>query len=402
MDINVGIFSRERIEAVFHGEFTDSRGTSVSGDTIITHPDVYTPATADSYFELKDVTIGIQFHWQRNEKQSFKGSLNIILDENGLLTAVNTLDIEVYLESVISSEMSGTSLLELLKAHAVISRSWAMRKILERRKLQSEHCNSCNPNVSTDSDGRHIAWYGAQPHTLFDVCADDHCQRYYGNTRASDPKVAEAVKATEGMVLMHNGEICDCRYHKCCGGRTERYDVCWEDKVIPYLKSVEDDYCGRASDTVLRQMLNDYDFATKDYHDWCVNYSAKELSNIIRERSGIDFGDIINLEPLKRGDSGRIYELRITGSKRTMVIGKELEIRKWLSKSHLYSSAFDVTRTPDGGFLLKGKGWGHGVGLCQIGAAVMAAEGKNYLEILSYYYYEKEIRLGMGADTLFC
>lgn len=401
MDINVGIFSRERIEAVFHGEFTDNRGSSVSGETIITHPDVYTPATADSYFELKDVTIGIQFHWQRNEKQSFKGSLSIILDENGLLTAVNTLDIEEYLCSVISSEMSGTSL-ELLKAHAVISRSWAMRKILERRKLQSEHCNSCNPNVSTDSEGRHIAWYGAQPHTLFDVCADDHCQRYYGNTRASDPKVAEAVKATAGMVLMHNGEICDCRYHKCCGGRTERYDVCWEDKDIPYLKSVEDDYCGRASDTVLRQMLNDYDFATKDYHDWCVNYSAEELSNIIRERSGIDFGDIINLEPLKRGDSGRIYELRITGSKRTMVIGKELEIRKWLSKSHLYSSAFDVTRTPDGGFTLQGKGWGHGVGLCQIGAAVMAAEGKNYLEILSYYYYEKEIRLGMGADTLFC
>lgn len=386
MDINVGIFSRERIEAVFHGEFTDSRGTSVSGDTIITHPDVYTPATADSYFELKDVTIGIQFHWQRNEKQSFKGSLSIILDENGLLTAVNTLDIEEYLCSVISSEMSGTSLLELLKAHAVISRSWAMRKILERCKLQSEHCNSCNPNVSTDSEGRHIAWYGAQPHTLFDVCADDHCQRYYGNTRASDPKVAEAVKATEGMVLMHNGEICDCRYHKCCGGRTERYDVCWEDKVIPYLKSVEDDYCGRASDTVLRQMLNDYDFATKDYHDWCVNYSAEELSNIICERSGIDFGDIINLEPLKRGDSGRIYELRITGSKRTMVIGKELEIRKWLSKSHLYSSAFDVTRTPDGGFLLKGKGWGHGVGLCQIGAAVMAAEGHGFTEILNYYY----------------
>lgn len=402
MDINVGIFSRERIEAVFHGEFTDNRGSSVSGETIITHPDVYTPASADSYFELKDVTIGIQFHWQRNEKQSFKGSLSIILDENGLLTAVNTLDIEEYLCSVISSEMSGTSLLELLKAHAVISRSWAMRKILERRKLQSEHCNSCNPNVSTDSEGRHIAWYGAQPHTLFDVCADDHCQRYYGNTRASDPKVAEAVKATAGMVLMHNGEICDCRYHKCCGGRTERYDVCWEDKDIPYLKSVEDDYCGRASDTVLRQMLNDYDFATKDYHDWCVNYSAEELSNIIRERSGIDFGDIINLEPLKRGDSGRIYELRITGSKRTMVIGKELEIRKWLSKSHLYSSAFDVTRTPDGGFSLQGKGWGHGVGLCQIGAAVMATEGKNYLDILSYYYYEKEIRLGMGADTLFC
>lgn len=401
MDISVGIFSRERIEAVFHGEFTDSRGASVSGERVITRPDVYTPASADAYFELKDVTIGIQFHWQRNERQSFKGSLSIVSDANGLLTAINTLDIEEYLCSVISSEMSGTSLLELLKAHAVISRSWAMKKIIERRKLQSEHCNSRNPNVSNDSDGRHIAWYGAQPHKLFDVCADDHCQRYYGNTRASDPKVAEAVKATAGLVLTYDGEICDCRYHKCCGGRTERYDVCWEDKDVPYLKSVKDDYCGRASDTVLRQMLNDYDFATKDYHDWCVNYSAQELSNIIRERSGIDFGDILNLEPLKQGESGRIYELRITGSKRTMIIGKELEIRKWLSKSHLYSSAFDVERTPDGGFTLRGKGWGHGVGLCQIGAAVMAAEGKKYLEILSYYY-EKEVRLGMGADTLFC
>ncbi len=386
MDISVGIYSRECIEAVFHGEFRDSRGARVSGERTITAPDVFTPATADAYFELEDVTIGIQFHWQRNEKQSFRGSLSIILDENGLLTAVNTLDIEEYLCSVISSEMSSTSLLELLKAHAVISRSWAMRKILERHKLQTAHCNDCKTNVSMDSDGRHIAWYGAQPHTLFDVCADDHCQRYYGNTRASDPKVAEAVRATKGMVLSYNGEICDCRFHKCCGGRTERYDVCWEDKDIPYLRSVEDDYCGRASDAVLKQMLNDYDFATKGYHDWSLHYSTTELSEIIRERSGIDFGTIEALEPLKRGDSGRIYELRITGSKQTMVIGKELEIRKWLSRSHLYSSAFDVVRTPDGGFTLNGKGWGHGVGLCQIGAAVMAAEGHGFTEILNYYY----------------
>ena len=386
MDINVGIFNRDRIEAVFHGEFRDSRGARVSGERIITAPDVFTPTTADAYFELKDVTIGIQFHWQRNENQCFKGALSIIPSGNGLLTAVNIIDIEEYLESVISSEMSGTSLIELLKAHAIISRSWAMRKVLERKALQCEQANNCDPNVSIDSDGRHIAWYGAQPHTLFDVCADDHCQRYYGNTRASDPKVAEAVKATAGMVLMHNGEICDCRFHKCCGGRTERYDVCWEDKDIPYLRSVEDDYCGRASDAVLKQMLNDYDFATKGYHDWSVHYSAKELSDIIRERSGIDFGMIEALEPLKRGDSNRIYELRITGSKQTMVIGKELEIRKWLSRSHLYSSSFDVVRTSDGGFTLNGKGWGHGVGLCQIGAAVMAAEGHNFAEILNYYY----------------
>ncbi len=386
MNIGVGIYSRREIHVTFHGSFSGSDGKLYSGAYAISEPMDFKPLTNDAFFILAEVTIGIEFHWQLDEEQSFKGKLSIVRSTDGMLTAINTLDIEQYLCNVISSEMSGTSMIELLKAHAVISRSWAVRKVMERKKIQSDNNTGCNPNAVIDTKGRHIAWYGAMPHTLFDVCADDHCQRYYGNARASDPKVADAVMATKGMVLTFNGEVCDCRYHKCCGGKTERYDVCWEDKDIPYLKSVEDDYCGRASDTVLRQMLNDYDFATKDYHDWCVNYSAEELSNIIRERSGIDFGDIINLEPLKRGDSGRIYELRITGSKRTMVIGKELEIRKWLSKSHLYSSAFDVVRTPDGGFTLNGKGWGHGVGLCQIGAAMMASEKRSFKQILEFYY----------------
>lgn len=387
----MGIMNRESIGVTLFGDYADGDGRTYSGHYSISEPLTLIPSSDACYFELEDVTIGIQFHWQRNENQCFKGALSIIPSGNGLLTAVNILDIEQYLESVISSEMSGTSLIELLKAHAIISRSWAMRKVLERKALQCEQAHGCNPNVSLDSDGRHIAWYGAQPHTLFDVCADDHCQRYYGNTRATDPKVAEAVRATNGMVLTYNGEICDCRYHKCCGGKTERYDVCWEDKDIPYLASVDDDYCGRATPEVLRTMLNDYDFATNGYHDWSVHYSASELSDIVRERSGIDFGTIEALEPLKRGDSGRIYELRITGSKRTMVIGKELEIRKWLSRSHLYSSAFTVERTADGGFTLNGTGWGHGVGLCQIGAAVMASEGKDYLEILKHYYKDCNI-----------
>lgn len=384
MDISVGIYSKQAIDVTFHGEFRGSDGEIYSGRHSVCEPVTLIPYPDDSTFELKGVTIGIQFHWQRNENQRFSGTLDIVRRPDGLLTAINIIDIEEYLKSVISSEMAGTSMIELLKAHAIISRSWAARKILERRQLQKFGFHGAD--VCIDSDGRHIAWYGAEPHTMFDVCADDHCQRYYGKSGTLNPTVIQAVNETSGIVLSYGGEVCDCRFHKCCGGKTESYDVCWEDINPPYLQPVEDDWCGKATPEVLRQVLNDFDFETKGYHNWVVEYSAEELSEIVRTRSGIDFGLITDLIPLKRGDSGRIYELKIIGSLKTLTIGKELEIRKWLSSSHLYSSAFDVSRTADSGFRLTGKGWGHGVGLCQIGAAVMASGGKTYREILEFYY----------------
>ncbi|MCQ2336875.1 MAG: SpoIID/LytB domain-containing protein [Paludibacteraceae bacterium] len=344
----------------------------------------------DGYAIIHDVMIGVQFHWQRFENQKFKGEIKILENPDGTKTAVNIIDVEEYLKSVISSEMSGTSMVELLKAHAIISRSWVIRKIQARKALSNHDTKT---DVVLDGDGRHIAWYGAEPHLNFDVCADDHCQRYYGCQRATNPVVAEAVEATKGMVLTYNGDICDCRYHKCCGGKTERYSVCWEDADYPYLTPVEDKFCGEATPDVLRQVLNDYDLETRGYHDWEVTYSPDELRSIIKERSGIDFGTILDLTPVRVGESGRIYELKITGTLKTLTIGKELEIRKWLSHSHLYSSAFTVSRTADGGFRLTGKGWGHGVGLCQIGAAVMAHKGYNYKEILQHYYPGTEIKM---------
>lgn len=390
MQISVGVYSRKEVCVVFHGTYMNEAGLAFSGDYTFSNPGIYTPMEADAYFELKDVTIGIQFHWQRNENQIYKGVLKVVEDADGNLAAINVLDVEEYLCSVISSEMSATSMLELLKAHAVISRSWAVRKIQERASLGATSAG-CKTDYVFNHDGKHIAWYGAEPHTLFDVCGDDHCQRYYGFTRAVLPQVAEAVKATSGMVLTYGGNVCDCRYYKCCGGLTEEFDTCWEDVEVPYLKSVKDDYCSRATPEILGQVLNGYDLETTDYYEWRVEYSQAELFDIVRERSGIKFGTILDLIPLKRGKSGRIYELQIVGSQNTLVVGKELEIRKWLSRSHLYSSAFNVERTADGGFVLQGKGWGHGVGLCQIGAAVMASEGKTYQEILNFYYPDASI-----------
>ncbi len=310
-------------------------------------------------FVLKNVRIGIGFHWDRHEDQEFAGSLEIRNNADGTQTAINTIDLEDYLCSVISSEMSANSPMELLKAHAVISRSWAIRAIQK-------------PN-----------------HEGFHVCADDHCQRYEGLRRMTE-KAVEAVRATKGQVLVYGDEICDCRYYKCCGGKTEVWRTCWEDIDVPYIQSVRCDWCKSPSPKVLRLVLNDYDQETKDFRDWKVSYTADELSEIIRTKSGIDFGEIIDLIPLKRGASGRIYELQIVGSKHTEIIGKELKIRLWLSRTCLYSSWFEVEKNPSyivhPSFVLTGHGWGHGAGLCQIGAAVMASEGKSYEEILSYYY----------------
>lgn len=312
----------------------------------------------ENTFVLKNVRIGIGFHWDRHEDQEFAGKLEIRDNTDGTQTAINTIDLEDYLCSVISSEMNANSPMELLKAHAVISRSWAIRAMQK-------------PN-----------------HEGFDVCADDHCQRYEGLRRMNE-RAVEAVRTTAGQVLMYENEICDCRYYKCCGGRTEIWRTCWEDIDVPYIQSVTCDYCKTPSPKVLRLVLNDYDQETKDFRDWSVSYTAEELSEIIRTKSGLDFGEIVDLIPLHRGASGRIDSLKIVGTKHTEVIGKELKIRLWLSKSCLYSSWFEVEKDIQNSvvsFLLSGHGWGHGAGLCQIGAAVMASEGIKYQDILAYYY----------------
>lgn len=320
-------------------------------------------------FLLRNVRIGIGFHWDRLEDQEFAGRLEILHNADDTETAVNIIDLEQYLESVISSEMSADSPMELLKAHAIISRGWAMRAIEANRASASKM-----RNAAFESNG----------HIGFDVCADDHCQRYEGLRRMNE-RAIEAVRATRGQVLTYAGSICDTRFYKCCGGRTEEFETCWEDIHYPYLESVECPWCDTHDERILRSVLNDYDQETSDFHDWTVSYTAAELHDILREKSGIDFGTIIDLRPLRRGKSGRIFEMDIVGSLRTERIGKELKIRRWLSRTCLYSSWFDVEKTKDG-FTLRGHGWGHGVGLCQIGAAVMADKGYTAEQILAHYY----------------
>lgn len=317
---------------------------------------------AEASFILYDVVIGIDFHWQQKRTFKYAGGLKFIV-EGDRITAVNCIGMEDYLMSVISSEMKSSASIELLKAHAVISRSWFKAR-LKDHKAGHEH---------------------------FDVCADDHCQRYQGLTMAVGDDVCRAIDRTWGQVLEYGGDICDTRYSKCCGGRTELFSTCWEDVDLPYLQSVEDPFCDCENSSILSQVLNDYDLHTADFHDWTVQYTTDELSELVRTRTGIDFGTIVALEAVERGPSGRIKYLRITGTLREEVIGKELAIRKALSSSHLKSSAFEIEKSPDG-FVLKGRGWGHGVGLCQIGAAAMASQGYDYRQILSHYYVGAEIK----------
>lgn len=320
---------------------------------------------AEASFILYDVVIGIDFHWQQKRTLKFAGGLKFIV-EGDCITAVNCIGMENYLLSVISSEMKSSSSLELLKAHAVISRSWLLARMEERKSG------------------------GAAPHREFDVCADDHCQRYQGLAMAVGESVRRAIDQTWGQVLRYRGALCDTRYSKCCGGRTELYSTCWEDKDFPYLQSVEDRFCDCEHSEILPQVLNDYDMRTMDFHDWTVRYSREELSALVHRRTGVDYGEILSLEPVERGPSGRIKYLRINGTKHSAVIGKELAIRRALSETHLKSSAFEVTADGDF-FVLRGRGWGHGVGLCQIGAAVMASEGYGYRQILSHYYVGAEV-----------
>lgn len=339
---------------------------------------------AEPSFILYDVVIGVDFHWQRKVNQTFAGSLRFIV-EGDKVTAINSIGVEDYLLSVISSEMKSSATLEFLKAHAVISRSWVMSQLEHRTHPASA------PVINEDT---YITWFDHDDHKNFDVCADDHCQRYQGLSMAVGETVRKAIDETWGQVLTYGGEICDARFSKCCGGVMETFGTCWEDRDYPYLQAIPDTpgeqpggdvFCHTDDDAILSQVLNDYDLETKDFYEWEVRYSREELSKLVKRRSGFDFGLIKDLVPLERGGSGRLRTLRIEGEKRTMTIGKELIIRRWLSESHLKSSAFDVRWEGDT-VVLKGRGWGHGVGLCQIGAAVMSYRGYTYDEILVHYY----------------
>ena len=343
-------------------------------------------ADTPSTFSLHGVTIGKEFHWQQQETQTFQGAL-ILRIIDGELHAINRIAIEDYLTSVIASEMSGTSSVELLKAHAVISRSWLLAQIKgdERAKMKDESTPEENSQFSA-FNSQYIRWYDREAHTHFDVCADDHCQRYQGVSRKVTPQVHAAIRTTQGIVLSYEGEVCDARFSKCCGGKTELYESCWDDTPHPYLSVVDDPFCNTNDPKILSEVLNHYDQST-DFYRWTVQYTQAELSELVHRRGGFDYGDIIDLIPIERGPSGRIVRLQIVGTKATRIIGKELEIRRTLSETHLYSSAFEVERQ-ESTFILHGSGWGHGVGLCQIGAAVMGAKGYNYKEILQHYYPE--------------
>ena len=379
---------------------------------------LFEPTDAHSSFTLEDVTIGVNFHWERKEAQTFLGKLRFIVQDNNIC-AINELPVETYLTSVISSEMRATSSLELLKAHAVISRSWLLAQ-MEQRKAENNNVEKQPSFFKTNEEI--VRWYDREDHKRFDVCADDHCQRYQGITKAANKHVVEAIQQTAGEILTSHGEICDARYSKCCGGAVEEFQYCWENIKKPYLQALPDTlpdttplpdltdeavvrqwilsspdaFCNTTDQKVLSQVLNDFDQETTDFYRWSQTYSQTEVKQLLEEKLEVQFGDIIDLVPLSRGKSGRIYRLKIVGKERTLTIGKELEIRRALSKSHLYSSAFIVEKADikDGvpqKFIIKGAGWGHGVGLCQIGAAMMGKQGYRYEEILLHYYKGAEI-----------
>ena len=406
LNVTVGIVSAEKILFTLNAPYT-AKGETLRGQQEVAFSEGgllwrgqqyaelrFSPMAEDATFTLNDVTIGHQFHWERREPQTFQGSLRLTV-EAGKVVAINELPVEQYLVSVISSEMRATSSLELLKAHAVISRSWLL--VQQRRRKNQGKQGGADFFSFQKKDNELLRWYGRDDHTLFDVCADDHCQRYQGVTRATSRQVERAVRETAGQVLTYHGELCDARFSKCCGGRTEEYQYCWEDTPKPYLKSVECPWCNTRDVAVLRQVLNDYDQETPHFHDWHVEMTQKETARLINKKLRLDFATVTDLQPLDRGKSGRIWRLRIvgtdakTGRPKTFTIGKELEIRRALSDTHLLSSNFNVSYPTSYSFRLDGHGWGHGVGLCQIGAAVMGEEGKTYEEILKHYYTDAAI-----------
>ena len=431
-EVSVGIVNAQEIHFTLNGQFS-AKGETVSGNQRVSFSEggilwndnlyrelTFTPQEKQNSFSLYDVTIGTNLHWERQETQTFSGILKLMVDEEKIV-AINILPVEEYLTSVISSEMSANSSLELLKAHAVVSRSWLFAQI-EKRKAMSEKDEGFFSFTKTKEE--YIRWYDREDHTIFDVCANDHCQRYHGITKASSPAVAEAVQATRGRLLMHEGSVCDARFSKCCGGATEEFEYCWENKHYPYLTSVRDadteeshplpdltkeeeadrwirqappSYCDTRDKKILSQILNQYDQETTDFYRWQIQYTQEELAELIRTNTKTDYGDILDLIPVQRGTSGRICKLKIVGSLKTFTIGKEMEIRRTLSDSHLFSSAFvvDKREVVDGipqYFLISGAGWGHGAGLCQIGAAVMGEKGYSYEEILLHYYKGAEIQ----------
>jgi SpoIID/LytB domain protein len=359
---------------------------------------------------VSDVQIGINFHWQRKQEQSFRGNLLLSANSSSSFDLINEIPLENYIESVISSEMSANAPLEFLKAQAIVARSWLVAMLERKQKSDS------NSNFDKLNDAEIIRWHDNNDHRYFDVCADDHCQRYQGITKITSENVTNAIQATKGLFLVYADEICDARYHKACGGQTEIFSTAWEDKSIPYLQSTTDDfcdnhtsikseknaedwfrnkapaYCNTTDKQILSQILPTFDQETLDFYRWEVIYKRQDLEKTICKKSGIDIGELQNIIPIKRGPSGRIWKLKIEGSKRNIVVGKELEIRRWFSESHLLSSAFVVSKEleKDGKvcrFILNGGGWGHGVGLCQIGAAVMASKGFKAPEILAHYFY---------------
>ena len=398
-NVTVGIVSAQKIHFSLNGAYV-AKGEVIQGEQTVEFSEggilwngnqyrslTFTPQSSQSSFSLYDVTIGVNFHWERKETQVFLGTLRLVVEADKI-TAINELPVESYLASVISSEMKATAGLELLKAHAVISRSWLLAQ-MKRREENKEQKNGFFSFIKKDDEL--IRWYDREDHTIFDVCADDHCQRYQGITKQTSKNVEQALRATRGQILCYGDDICDARFSKCCGGVTEEFQYCWEDTPKPYLISVKDPFCNTNDKAVLSQVLNDYDQETNDFYRWTVDYTVDEISELINEKLKDDFGTITDLIPLERGKSGRIWKLKIVGTKKTFTIGKELEIRRALSESHLYSSAFDVEKT-EKGFRLHGKGWGHGVGLCQIGAAVMGQQGYRYDEILLHYYRNAEIK----------
>jgi SpoIID/LytB domain protein len=428
--VNVGIMSDTRIEFLlnnpflFNGKIYDGRQVvNYSEGKIEWQGNLYSELLFEpqeentSSFKLSGVTIGINFHWERKEDQIFRGALRFITEGNKI-TAINLLGVEEYLISVISSEMSATSSLELLRAHAVISRSWLLAQINKSKEIKSSELGY---NAMYETEDELVRWYDREDHTNFDICADDHCQRYQGITRSSSEMVREAVNLTRGELLMYEGKICDARYSKSCGGVFEEFQNCWENQPYPYLikkrdskedtlipdltkeeqaekwiLSSPDSFCNTSDKGILSQVLNNYDQETVNFYRWRVEYTQDELSSLIYKRSGVDYGKIVDLLPVERGTSGRLVKLKIVGTKRSRTIGKELEIRRTLSQSHLYSSAFIVEKETDKNgvperFILKGAGWGHGVGLCQIGAAVMGERGYSYDKILTHYFTGAEI-----------
>jgi SpoIID/LytB domain protein len=434
--IAVGIIERaQEIRGVFHGSYelpnfvrlqgpftvhgessalvlTDSEGVEV-----IRGAEFRCRALNGATCTLRNVAIGINFHWERKEDQTFEGNLRFLANAHGTVSAINEIGVEQYLHSVISSEMSAEAPVELLKAHAITSRSWLVAMLERQKKFKDVRTPSQRSQGAKDEI---LRWYDREDHAHFDVCADDHCQRYQGITKVIAKSAEEAVSATWGQCIMYNNEICDARFSKACGGRTELFEHTWEETPIPYLQSVSDSaqahpqllneadaerwilsspdvYCNTSDGRILKQVLPSFDQETTDFFRWKVEYTQEQLVHILHTKSEIDFGIVMDLVPLSRGPSGRIFKLKVVGSKRTIIVGKELEIRRWFSKSHLYSSAFIVKIVRDAKgisakFTLFGAGWGHGVGLCQIGAAVMAANGCKAEEIVMHYFRKSELR----------